>query len=542
MEKNKGKMSSNDNLNFDSFSQISSKLGFLFGIDREACTLLIGARAIDWADDFKNYFSYCHKMEILSIKEATTLKKEGKYYNLIICDVKAVDLINILSLLRELLSSNGHLILIADNKYSIKKLKRQFLRKGSTSFACLGLKEYKRALKQSGFSTIRAFLPMPSIVTMEEIIAEHVKTFQLPVYYHPIYKFADKCGFYKQIHDGYIFVSSPDSEDGISRFLKGLQNELKDVVGCSHKFTLDRFDMRTRGALVLFVSDTESKDKFVVRVAVTPEIDLKIKGNASRIHMLLTDKKVLNEVKSKLPKPVRDFQYNGKKVYVEEMISGILAWKLIRNPVLRNKIDEEAVNFIENLNKSTRRYLKVDEDLFRSLFEENIKLLIPLTSASEEIGHAVEEMIAFLRDRMLGRTYPIVWTHGDFTYGNIIVHPQTGEIRGIIDWDGTKDIDLPGIDLVSIRAQALSHRLHCPILDGFKSVIKDILEKGELTLPTNLNPMNFSLDMKKLDLRVLIIAWVIRYIAGQAWYPMIITRHEQKFSDILVWIRNQTIK
>lgn len=531
-------MSTNDNLNFDSFSQISPKLGFLFRAVQDAAVLLIGHHALKWGEDFKNYFSFCDETEVFTSDKAKKLKKNNRMYDFIIFDAsisQQTDIEETLSDLREHLSSNGHLMLIAGNKYSLNKIKT-FLNDGVAGSLGLSLNRYKKALRKSGFTSIRAFLPMPSINDMEEIVSEHIKTVELPVYYHPIYKIAARCKFYKHIHDGFIFISSPASEDGISYFLERFQSKLKSVTRRTYKFSLDRFYMRGRGALVLFLSDSLNKKKYIVRIAVTQEIDLKIRENESWIQQLLHDEKVLKEVKNKLPHPVANFQYTNNKVYVEEMIEGVIAWKLSRKPVLKKKIDEEAASFLWHLDKSTRKYLDVDERIFRSLFEEDIKRLTPLTSGSEDIRHAIQEMLAFLRDGMLGQKYPFVLSHGDYGYGNIIAHPQTGKISGIIDWDGARNLDLPGLDLLHLLIQSL--RQDYSLSEAFKSVITDILEKQEL-IHDNLK--QFYPDMNEKYMRILIVTLGIRFIASEVQYPASIVRHGVEFSSILVWIKNTVV-
>jgi len=521
-------MSTNDNPNFDTYSQISSKLGFLFRAEQDATVLLIGHRALKWGEDFKNYFSVCDETAVFTSDEAKKLNKNNRMYDLIILDAsisQQTDKEETLRDLREHLSSKGHMMLIAGNKYSLNKIKT-FVNGGVADSLGLSLNRYKKILKKSGFTSIRAFLPMPNVNDMEEIVSEHIKTVQLPAYYHPIYKIANRCKFYKHIHDAYIFVSSPASEDGISYFIEGFQSELKSVTRRTYKFSLDRFDMRARGSLVLFVSDSAGKEKFVVRIAVTPEIDLKIKKNSSWLHFLLANKNVLNEVKNKLPKPVTDFQYNGKKVYVEEMVSGILAWKMVANNYLLGKIETEAMKFLKALEISTTRYEYVDKEVYDRFISRDIEKVSSVISRNVALRVYIENIISYLEKKLIYKWHRFVFSHGDFGYGNILINPDSGDITGIIDWDGARQLDLPGIDFLNFTIQ--KNR----ICNG-SSLHQEIrcLWSNPKILDSN---QSFDMDFYQIQLS----ATVVRYVIRAAEYPSIFACDVSDFTDALKFIKD----
>ena len=47
----------------------------------------------------------------------------------------------------------------------------------------------------------------------------------------------------------------------------------------------------------------------------------------------------------------------------------------------------------------------------------------------------------------------VVFSHGDFGYGNILYDSRTASLSGVIDWDTSRDVELPGVDFINLLIQ-----------------------------------------------------------------------------------------
>jgi hypothetical protein len=524
------------------FNKISIKLAFLLNKAPDEKVLLVGKRAFLWEEDFLYYFYHCKKSSSFS-DNIDGVDWDSIKYGLILWDMTAEDrslpIEECLMLVHRLLSKSGSLFLICNNRYSIRKIK-QFCRRSRyryNSILSRGLKSYKNLLKKVGFTNIRGFLPLPSVDDMEDIVTDEVEEFQLPDYVHITQKIANSFGFYKKIHDGYIFLASVSVFDPIDQFMQWLEVTLSDKLQEKHKFRLERFDLRKQGALIIFVKDSQSNKKYVVRVAVNKDINDKIKNNALQTYELHQNKDINQKLKDKVPTPLLHTDYLGRDLYVEKMLPGKLAWKIIGNATVKKKIELNAFRFISDLNSSTKNSYYVDDKLVELFLKKDINKLNQVISLTGELKSAILNIVSSIKKKMIGKTFIFVWGHGDYGYGNIFIDENNLEIVGIIDWVEARTIELPGVDMINMRIQGEKSENENSLLKSFKNVVEEVLATGIISNQLkNSYKTEFQLGIE--EIKLILLVTTIRFIAREVQYS-INEEEKREFLDILNYLTDK---
>lgn len=106
-----------------------------------------------------------------------------------------------------------------------------------------------------------------------------------------------------------------------------------------------------------------------------------------------------------------------------------------------------ALAAITPLHRLVSHPVTVDSSLLQQWVDEPAARIAQALPGRGPYRAALEELTALLHQELSDRVLTLGWTHGDFHPGNVLVDPG-GEVRGIIDWEGAHDRDLPVLDLV----------------------------------------------------------------------------------------------
>lgn len=529
------------NRTHDSYGLISSKIAFLLNKDSKCNVLVIGNLHLAEKHDFTDFFTNCD-----FVADPCLSIKCGKLYDLVVWEVKEKDntisFNMFLSIISNLLSENGNLIFTANNRYCIKKFKFFFklniLSPNITTTNSYSLHTYKKLLKKAGYKKSRAFVPIPSLENMEEIVTDEKNSFHLPEYVHFSIKVLHSLKIYKFFHDGYFFIASKTVEDGINTFILWLQGQLEKKSCAKFKLKLIQFYLRVRGPLILIVSDNFSKTKFVLRIAVNSIIDDKIKKNNLWTKKILLDPDISNEIKHKIPKPLFSFQYKGNNVYVEEFIDGILAWKIVSNKKIEKQIYYNSIHFLELLNKFTKRKIYVDDKIFNSFIGDDSQMIINMLQNDVVQQKKIVAMTHFLKNKMLHKDYEFVLGHKDYGYGNIFVN-NIGDITGVIDWDGATEYELAGVDLLNLIITKYKDK-H---MTSYHTAIQEIEKQKLYNYETDKQPNNNNkiIHISSDYLSVVLITQCLRLIAKTIQYEKIFLNQKDDMFSLIKWAQENLL-
>ena len=108
---------------------------------------------------------------------------------------------------------------------------------------------------------------------------------------------------------------------------------------------------------------------------------------------------------------------------------------------------------LAELHQATSTPATLDEPTFRDLF------ITPMIEVADFLGYdtgceSFIKVTASLKKMALGRSLPLIWSHGDFSLKNLLVDETSLDVRGVIDWDLSGRVSLPLIDLLHLLIRA----------------------------------------------------------------------------------------
>lgn len=150
---------------------------------------------------------------------------------------------------------------------------------------------------------------------------------------------------------------------------------------------------------------------------------------------------------SLVPRFFLEDQFYDQAYFVQQEMPGTS----IDAPVsLLDQITWRALQILIDFHRETLQEATLTEDLFSVLFSN------PLHRVVQKIGTPaalpIDNIDTVLRVALVGKPFKTVWMHGDFKIENLMIDPKNLEINGIIDWDLSKEIGLPFLDLLYLLA------------------------------------------------------------------------------------------
>lgn len=439
--------------------------------------------------------------------------------------------------LKRLAGPSGRLVIFAKNFYSFAKLKTIRSRgwKWSGGGLRCGRGGYRRLLAESGLVNCREFLPFPTIEDTEELIVSGSRFLELPHYWHPLFHLARRIGFFPVIADGYIYFAGPAMlEQG--RLLKAVANLLsstgdQEAVSC----TLERFDLRMRGTLVLFVIEQNSGRNVIVRVVSDQRSRDIVCRNQEFLYGLHTNVDLPVSVKALLPQPLGDFSMAASTIYVETLLEGVLAWKVNRVH-LRKRIHAETAEFILDLQQSTRCKVRLGTTELNEIFAADLARLASCPGVNPHLHECIVGVVRKIRQALHGREIFLAASHGDYGYGNILVDARTGGLKGVIDWDTGRVRDLPGLDFLNLEVQRTRTETGSGLSNAFETVFSLALERSSLDANGNYQT-HFGVSADLLP-SFLYLA-LFRFLTRAAQYPKVFAAEQVEYLRALEYLSSK---
>jgi hypothetical protein len=207
-----------------------------------------------------------------------------------------------------------------------------------------------------------------------------------------------------------------------------------------------------------------------------------------------------------VPAPLWKGDFRRLSYYVEEEIDGIVVHP--KNGRFRS-ISVRAAELLNDFHMETSSRVIVDEEFLveKILFglDERFDL-----GRDDERRTLNRRIVSYLRSRFLGRDIPLVDTHGDYKIENILVDPNHGEIRGVIDWDLSRRGSLPMLDLLHLILYNRSLETGTDI----STLIGEVLIPGKLRgwEVEAVNGYQASLGIKDEELRSFSVAYWLHHV------------------------------
>ncbi|MDQ6770234.1 MAG: aminoglycoside phosphotransferase family protein [Gemmatimonadota bacterium] len=511
-----------------SFGKKAPKVAALLSQSSTARVLLLGEDLNDWEGDFERYFRNLVHPRIARDLEAALSEREP--FQLILASLGGIagashDSMALLQRLRNAVSRDGSLILLAENRLALARLARSGSHHPSDGKTTAG--SCRRRLRRAGFERVEEYLPLPRLSGAEEFVNARYGDVVLPSDASAIETALNKIGLLPMFSEGWYNICSR-AEGGTAGLLAHIAAQLNASSGLRESVVIERFDLRERGALVLLLHTTLAGRRLVCRITTDERSDQTVRRNAEWTERIHRSADISPEIKRCVPKPIAGFLFDHGTQYVEELIGGTIAWKLATRSQFEPVMLEGMFDFLREFNRQTAVQVSIDETLFARLSTSPHAI-----SMDHETELLTNALIQRLRRRTLGTVRQIVWSHGDFGYGNAIVDPRTGSLLGIIDWDQARE-DLVGVDLLNflfLRAQILGS---AGLSEPFAGIAGRIADNG---LPSVGTGSGYEAEFPAVaHQRLELLGWVTLRVAQRAaTYPALLARSREGIQSLLRW-------
>jgi hypothetical protein len=435
--------------------------------------------------------------------------------------------------LRGMLAPQASLLVFAENFYSLSNLKR--LRRGKIreilNKVRSGYNGFCRALEFAGFSSRQEFLPMPKVANPEELVAVGSHLLELPHCSHPLLRLALRSGRLQPVADGYVFLCAPKRiEEGA---LLRTVAKLVSRGGLDSGLSLERVDLRQRGAMILFVTEQSTVRRLIVRVVSDPRTCGIVRRNQDLLQTLRKIPALPDAVRQVLPAPQAEGEYGSSVIFIESMLSGILAWKA-NHGCLRNTIYRESLEFLLQMNRATRTRVQLEERELDRLFAEDLLRLKACPGVDPGLQELAQKIVFQIRRLLYRREVFLVRSHGDYGYGNILVDPRTASLTGVIDWDTGRSLELAGVDLLNLLIQKARIEKKEGLFLAFATVVHAVIGRGGLDEDGHYRgEFGIKGDLVQVCLGVALL----RYMSRAAQYPEVFAVEQGDYKRALDFFR-----
>ena len=500
----------------------------LFALDSESPILIVGKGLGAWKGVFP-HARYCTTIH--------SIPDEHVKYDLILLDGSSAgsagDLLHVLVQIDRRMSGQGALILLARNRFSFERMK------GLIKPVALSRDEHTYSYSQimnaatsASFSYLYIFLPFSgndAAQGIDEMVAPGSRFIEIPHHAHFLKKRIHSMGKYHLVHDRFAVLC-------MQRAL--LQNALFERI-CTAlgecgipgvaSLHLERVDIRDRGALVLFVKETNTYKHFIARVVHSQEIKTIIRKNHSFLQWLQQNNNVPDAVKTKIPNPLAELSFQENHVFIESLMPGILAWKANRRS-LQARIFEDSMQFILDLMIATSQNVSLDKASLDDLFREDEYRINESEWCPDSFKKIFNQKLALIKRMAADQDMWLAASHGDYGYGNILVDPRDGRLLGVIDWDTGRKQEFAGVDIMNLMIQKTRTEQNA---DFFQAV--EYLYKGtSFGLPSHVfDFMKTHFDTDKSNAGLLFSIAIIRYISRSAQYPAVFLSEQGEYIKAL---------
>lgn len=146
-----------------------------------------------------------------------------------------------------------------------------------------------------------------------------------------------------------------------------------------------------------------------------------------------------------IPAPYDIRRFGDLRYFAESKLPGIEPTGTRKWPWKSDMMTVQAFPSLLQLHTATAQKVILDDVLFERLVGASLSHLMRYSKGTNK--EMVAKVEALMKERLLGKETVLVRTHGDFKRTNLLVN-KSGEIVGLIDWDLSRDMGFPLMDLL----------------------------------------------------------------------------------------------
>jgi hypothetical protein len=393
----------------------------------------------------------------------------------------------------------------------------------------MGLSGYNKAIKRKGFFPAHIFVPVPRLTNIEEFVFYKSNLLPLPFFRKALLSIALFFSLQYFLVDGFVFLcKNKPVEKG--NLLLSIKNSI-EATNSNNKlssYSLERFSLRLRGAMVITIKDVSNSRYFIIRVASDKRTKKIVYRNQEFLRQMYGVKNKSDYLRSILPEPIDRFEIQNSAVYIETMLFGDLAWKYIQGS-LRDRIYQSSIDFLLIINRKTRQKVILEKQELDQLLFNDLNCLKSLNRIDLGLLEEVERIVSITSNILLHREVYLSLMHGDFGYGNILINPRNGQITGVIDWDTGRLKDLVGIDFINFEIQK-------KIIEDGNDFFTAILNLNRIvndeSTPNYINKKLIEFGVNYSIIKAVFAITLFRYFIRSSQYAELFFKEQNKWLNI----------
>ncbi len=214
------------------------------------------------------------------------------------------------------------------------------------------------------------------------------------------------------------------------------------------RYELNRYHTMMKGNVVLdLVEKNDPTNGFIVKIAIDDVAESQNRKNYDMLSSLHNDCAITGGINRLIPRPRGKHAIAGQTVYLEDKMRGIQASRMGNDETIKDRIMNNALDFIVSLHKATlKRTTWGEADYMQSIGD----VIERVRRIGENDQLAFDKIDTVLRSSFIGPGLALAHKHGDYSVANILIDPNDYTIQGIIDWDNAEQQRPILIDLVNL--------------------------------------------------------------------------------------------
>jgi SAM-dependent methyltransferase len=424
------------------------------------------------------------------------------------------------------LASDGQLFLAGHNRWSWRSVKSS---RGYTH----SFWGYKRLLRSAGFTSSQAFVPLPNFASFSAIVdparkqmvrhffaergLSRCETIELQV----------KSSLTPLLASSFGWIATRGGPQ--TSFLESLGSHLARMLSREVDEPIEylKYRVTLRELITLELRLSAASPSVMVKIPLSAYCDLRTTLEYQRLSSL-EDVRASSGCWAEIPKPLMKGTFNGVPFFVQDALPGFSGVRFLRHPGA-STWKQLAADFIARLHLATKTPVTLDETTWN-------KTVMPLLNAGlrsteEHTGINLARINDFLMRELVGHSWPFVFSHGDYSPGNLLFDSKGLRLLGVIDWDRALPHSLPLVDLLHVLLSGCAELRQARLSDLFGKLLLEGLDRQEHRLVDSyLERMNFSLSFSQLR-ALLLIDWLLRV-------SMWVSALESPWWGKLFWLQN----
>ncbi|WP_136514436.1 phosphotransferase family protein [Geomonas edaphica] len=494
----------------------------LLGLAPESRVLIVGEELRPWWDRFRD----CR-----FIGDLSSLPAPDTFLLLLVDPASAeaaLDPKGGFAVLKGVMAPEAVLLVFAVNRWGLRHLKARIRGTMPTKGARFGYRGLQRALAEAGIDGQRLFVPMGPLFEADEFAAPGTEFMEIPRHWNRAYHLAHRLGAYHEMADGFLVVAGDPPLE-----FRGTVRAITDWLAANGegapRLRVERFDLRLRGALVLFLKERGRPGGMIARLVSDPALASTLGKNAAFLTSLRDATAGCDAVTALLPHPLLNRCVDGSSVFVESLLPGVIAWKVVSSDNGEGIALQAADFLVAMRDASSQRVIlrerTLDELIPTRLAEEGVSGDREVADGFARVAHALRQGLA---DRELG----LGCSHGDFGYGNILVDPGSARLTGVIDWDTARLSELPGVDFYNFLLQRSRIEKGSGLFSAWQDLVRGLVFERYRELWLKLGVTE---DLRDAVGRLALL----RYLARSARYPAVFSSERDECRSVLAHVLSE---